>query len=104
MTTHWTVSGANYQDDSVYTGPDYSMGWHIFGVDWARDHLTWYIDGVPRKTVANGIEVPNLAMDIQANLDVGGSWIGDPDVTTRWPGQFQIDYIRAWQRSVPQPP
>jgi hypothetical protein len=36
-------------------------------------------------------------MYLLANLSIGG-WVGSPDVSTPLPAEFEIDYIRVWQR------
>src|SRR6185437_9098366 len=38
----------------------------------------------------------NQPMYMIANLAVGGTWPGDVDASTPFPGQMQIDYIRAY--------
>ncbi len=105
LTAHWKNSdGSLGQDYTNYVGPDWSADWHTFGLDWEPTYLTWYIDGVARKTFTDTSRIPNIAMTILANLDTGGSWIGNPDSTTPWPGVFQMDYIRVWQKSALPPP
>ena len=42
-------------------------------------------------------------MYIIANTAIGGWWPGSPDSTTEFPGNYQIDYIRAYQRPGPTP-
>jgi beta-glucanase (GH16 family) len=81
-----------------WSGPDFSAGWHTFAINWEPGSLTWYVDGVARRTYANS-NVSSQAMYIIANLAVGGqsSWPGAPDGTTRFPATMQIDYIRVWQ-------
>lgn len=99
MAFHWRdASATNNQDYTQYVGPDFAGGWHTFGVDWEPTYIKWYVDGVARKTYTDSNTIPQTAMDIRANLDVGGPWISDPDSTTSWPGQFDIDYIRAWRK------
>jgi beta-glucanase (GH16 family) len=100
MAFHWrNASAGNNQDYTQYVGPDFAADWHTFGVDWEPTYITWYVDGMARKTYTDSNTIPHAAMDVRANVDVGGPWIGDPDSTTSWPGKFDIDYIRAWQKS-----
>ena len=59
--------------------------------------LIFYVDG-RESTRFNGAafrdEVP---MYMIANLAVGGSWGGDPDRTTPFPAEMQIEHIRAYK-------
>jgi len=79
MTYHWEdQSGVHQMLSGSYQGPDYSAGYHTFGVDWRPGLLMWYVDGVERYRVSNQ-NVPSGPMYILANLAVGGTWPGDPE-------------------------
>jgi beta-glucanase (GH16 family) len=79
-----------------HTGTDFSQDWHVVGTLWEPGRLTWYLDGQPVYEVTGG--VPDEPFFVQANLAVGGSWPGPPDGATPFPGSFDIDYIRVYQR------
>lgn len=85
-----------------YTGPDFSAGWHTVGIDWQPNLLVWYIDGVVRHFTTDPQMIPDEPMYLLANLAVGGSWPGAPDATTVFPADYELDYIKVWQR-VPAP-
>jgi len=57
----------------------------------------WSIDGVDRKT-HTGDGVPQVNMYVILNLAIGGGWPGAPDSTTPFPSNYDIDYVRAYQR------
>ena len=38
-------------------------------------------------------------MNIIANLAVGGTWPGAPNIFTRFPAYLDIDYIRVYQHN-----
>jgi beta-glucanase (GH16 family) len=82
-----------------WTGPDFSAGWHTFGVDWEPNAITWYVDGVERRTYTDTSNITSKPMFLLANLAVGGSWPGSPDASTQFPALYQIDYIRVWQKA-----
>ena len=79
----------------TYTVTTATTEFHTYGLDWEPDFLTWYIDGVAVRTIATpaGLDKP---MYLLANLGGGSPWAGDPDATTPFPAQMQIDYIRAY--------
>ncbi|HEY3993382.1 MAG TPA: glycoside hydrolase family 16 protein [Ktedonobacteraceae bacterium] len=81
-----------------WTGPDFSAGWHTYAVDWEPNAITWYVDGIKRRTYTDASEITSKQMYLLANLAVGGDWPGDPDASTHFPALYQIDYIRVWQK------
>jgi beta-glucanase (GH16 family) len=100
MTIHYpngTPSGG--QDSSNYYDPnvDFTNGYHTFGLDWEPNAITWYIDGVVRKTFTNTSDIPNIPMNVMANLAINGNSGWAPTSSTVFPGHMYIDYIRVWQ-------
>ena len=77
-------------------GADLS-NWHTYAIDWSPGKIIWYLDGKETFRVA-GPQVPSKSMYVIANLAVGGSWAGPPDVSTPLPGQMMLDYVRIYQR------
>jgi len=74
---------------------DWTSGWHTFAVHWEPGRLTWYVDGVPRKTVDRA---PALDMYLIANLAIAnGDRAPAPSSSTPFPSALKIDYIRVWQ-------
>jgi beta-glucanase (GH16 family) len=100
-TVHWGPSYASgaMSDGKAFTGPDFTADFHTFGVEWDPAFIAWNVDGqeVHRHT---GDGIPSVNLYIIANLAVGGSWPGAPDATTVFPGYYDIDYIRAYQRGA----
>ena len=90
-----TVSQRQYNS----TGKDWTQDYHDYAVKWQPGRLTFYIDGVARGTVTNG--VPSKKLFLMSNLDVGGrnAWSGPPSVSTLWPSYINIDYVRVYQPS-----
>jgi len=79
-----------------WTGPDFSQGFHTFGLEWSKGRLVWYIDGIERFQTSVG--VPSQPMYLIANLAVGGDWSGSPDAVTPFPSYLDLAYIRVYQR------
>lgn len=78
---------------------DTTDGFHVYGAEWTADDVIFSIDGKEQyRAGSHGIHEP---MYMLVNLAVGSKdqgWIPDPDATTPWPGQFQVDYVRAYSR------
>jgi len=95
FTTHRHGSFVN----KSFSGPDFTTGYHTFGLDWAPDHVTWYVDGVPRVTNTDPKLICQEAMFPIMNVSVGGAWGGYPDANTQFPATMDVDYLRVWQRA-----
>jgi beta-glucanase (GH16 family) len=77
-------------------------GFHTYTTEWEPGVLRWYIDGKrvyqrDRSTTPWFDEVFKRPYHLRLNFQVGG-WLGDPDASTAFPADFQVDYVRVWQR------
>ncbi len=77
---------------------DMSQDWHRFGILWDKHQLVWFFDGKEQWRVRDVAAIPHEQMYILLNLAVGGEWPGFPDKSTKFPADYQIDYVRVWQR------
>lgn len=98
MTYHWSSNRNGYATQWYDAAPDdYAGGQHTFGVDWEPGSITWYVDGVQRFTYTDAGRIPNQPLYLIANLAVGGAWPGNPDATTPFPSEMNVDYVRVYQ-------
>ena len=79
-----------------YKGTNVCDSWHTYAVDWRPGKIVWYLDGVERYRV-EGSQVPSQPMYLLLNLAVGGSWPGNPDSSTPFPGVMEIDFVRVYR-------
>lgn len=77
---------------------DMSDGFHVYGLEWTEDTITWYLDGVPVRTVDNTVQED---MYLVASLAVDTTWTGSVDATTDFSDPFQIDYIHVYEEDAP---
>lgn len=95
LSTHGIEKGANTlaQDRAVLDTTQF----HTYGVDWNKDRVIYYIDGVEVATQQTPA-VMNKEMYMLVNLAVGGngSWGGAADATTPI-GEMKVDYVRAYR-------
>ncbi len=82
-------------------GPDFTAGHHTYTLEWSRDRLVWFVDGVERNRLENRF-VPRQNMYILVNLAVGGGFPNatntPPDETTPQKAALVVDYVRAYRR------
>ncbi len=91
-------SGEKHSSPTMETvvGENLSNGFHKYSVLWEPGLVVWYIDDQEVRRMT-GVRVSDEPMNIIAQLVVGSSWIGAPGADVI-PAEFEIDYIRAWQK------
>jgi beta-glucanase (GH16 family) len=111
---HGTLHGPGYSGGDGITaayqlsnGRKFSDDFHTFAVEWERNVIRFYVDGLLYKT-RTPADLPNGStwvfdhpFFIILNVAVGGDFPGNPDATTVFPQQMKVDYVRVYQRSVP---
>jgi beta-glucanase (GH16 family) len=103
MTNHFSEQSKRPDDiQGKFTGPDFSLEFHTFGLDWQPDHFTWYVDGVEQFSTTK--DVPQVPMFLLVNLAVGGDWPGPPDQDTPFPSVFSVNYVRVYSTTCQAPP
>jgi beta-glucanase (GH16 family) len=97
LTHHWKgAQGERQSDHKPWPGPDFSKDFHTVAIEWQADRILWFVDGVERFCSVK--HTPQKPMYLLANLAVGGDWSGLPNARTPFPGFFEIDYIRVYQK------
>ena len=94
-TTLHTFVGGHVAQTHVAQVADMTDGFHLYGVDWQSDRITWYFD---RRPVFRADTPPGLHKPVFMILDlaVGGPMPGPADATTPSPARFVVDYIRIY--------
>jgi len=88
---HWSRPGA-------YVAPsDLVDGYHVYGLEWDKDRITFYFDGVPVRTGPNTHwhQLLTLNFDSETMPD----WFGLPE-DGDLPSTYSIEYVPAWKRRV----
>ncbi|WP_395293383.1 family 16 glycosylhydrolase [Kitasatospora hibisci] len=76
-------------------GPaDFAVGYHVFGLDWEPDAVTWYVDGVQVFQVTDRASIPTTPMELILNLAVGYQQSPPPGVDST---QVRVDWVGVWQ-------
>jgi beta-glucanase (GH16 family) len=109
---HGTVHGPGYSADAGISGPASLPGgaafaddFHLYGVEWETNRITWLLDGksyfsiTPTNLPPGKQWVYDKPHFLLLNLAVGGKWPGYPDATTIFPQQMIVDYVRIYAAS-----
>lgn len=122
--TPTTVGGTIHYGGSwpnnVYTGNSYifpgggvATDFHIYVLEWSTNAIKWSVDGVLYQTqtswYSTGGAYPapfKQPFYLIMNLAVGGNYGGNPDGTTVFPGEMQVDYVRVYDyvATIPSTP
>ena len=82
------------------SGRDFSQDFHTFSLIRAQDKIEWYVDSVKYFTATQAQISPypfNNPFYLILNVAVGGDFDGNPDGTTTFPQQMQVDYVRYYK-------
>ncbi len=102
QTIHWRdPERGPLFETAQHIGPDLSVDFHVFRVDWSSDVITWYVDEAETRRVTG--RVPSAPMYLNAALAVGGDFPGPPDGSTPFPAVLEIDYVRVFQLEPSSP-
>lgn len=98
---HWGWDEPNHQHVANWyeSGANFQQGFHTYAVEWDVGTVGFFVDGVEHfRLYEPAVGIPGTPKSIVLNLAVGGNFSGYPDGSTPFPSQFEIDYVRVWQR------
>lgn len=103
--------------NNVHTGMDYMLpnngrisDWHIYAIEWSPKRIAWFVDdslyqtqtdwysGTDSTQKGKGTAPFDQPFYLVMNLAVGGRFLGSPDSTTTFPGEMQVDWVRAYSK------
>lgn len=101
-TMHFGTSSATHQYKGI-TKPlttDLSLDFHTYSLVRSQNLLRFFLDGQEYYSFTNNDASPfpfNNQFFAVLNLAVGGDFDGNPDATTTFPQQMQVDYVKFYQ-------
>ncbi len=102
-TAHWDANGHQFQGGHIELSGNQILAedYHVFAVEWDSTQINWYMDGTKYYTFEiTSDEKSEFHNDffIILNVAVGGNWPGSPNLSTKFPQQMRVDYVRVFQR------
>ena len=82
---------------------DLSENFHVYAIDWQKDHISWYVDNELYHTIHRNNDGEeawpfNKQFHLILNFAVGGNWGGLHGVdSTIYPQEMKIDYVRVYK-------
>jgi beta-glucanase (GH16 family) len=98
----WTSAPKGIGGKAESTTP-LSAGFHVYGVEWAPERISFLLDGAVYKTITPADLPPGAAWPFNhpffllLNLAVGGDWPGTPNASTQFPAHMLVNWVRVWQ-------
>jgi beta-glucanase (GH16 family) len=103
--TEWQAKWDSSSKSLSSLGANWSSDFHVWRMDWDDQNITLYLDDQTMNTAvlssmlnADGSSPFKQKAYMLLNLAVGGSNGGSPDNTT-FPQQYEIDYVRVFQKN-----
>lgn len=90
-----TQYGAWAYPDWNSPAPDLANAWHVYGMEWRPNFVSFSLNGVEWKRFTDATKIPNVAMPIILNLAVGGSWAGPAEASTPSPSKLEVDWVKV---------
>ena len=105
QTIHFDYAGTYPEQTFNYRLPRGHLadGFHTFAAEWEKGEIRWYVDGV-MTFVRNTRTTPwideafHREFYLRLNMAVGSDWLGEPDALTVFPAEYQVDYVRVYQK------
>lgn len=107
---HGTIHTESYnhlngtQKEGKITVADVSDAFHVYGVEWTTDQMTFFVDDNAYYTITRsaGEDFKGWPFDqrfhLIMNIAVGGNWGGMQGVDDSiWPQRMEVDYVRVYQ-------
>ncbi|MDB6023450.1 MAG: hypothetical protein JWQ04_3307 [Pedosphaera sp.] len=115
--------GGGYPNNTQSFGNPYAFpngdsvtNFHNYRLDWTTNSIGWYVDGQLYETqtswwsssnptntsIRNPYPAPfDQPFYLILNLAIGGNFGGNPNTSTVFPGEMQVDYIRVYDQTAP---
>ncbi len=103
FTVHWNDANGNRTYKSYKFADVDASQWHTYGLEWEKNKLVFYVDGVKKQEHYEGD--PNMKMGFGMQMFVASEWDhwygGPPDAATMLNGKIDlsVDWVRVAQKT-----
>lgn len=91
----------------LFDGTIFSRDFHVYAIEWSPDEIRWFVDGVLYHTEASATWFSSAApgnprapfdtpFHLLLNVAVGGNFPGPPDVSSQFPQEMLVDWVRVY--------
>lgn len=99
-TLHWVNNEKVSSGNKTIAAP---ADYHIYGIEWDADSISWTLDGTKYHSVEirnniNSTEEFHKPFFILLNLAIGGDWPGQNIDQSKIPAEMLVDYVRVYQK------
>jgi beta-glucanase (GH16 family) len=91
-----TINDHIRAQQEIFHSSDRLTEYHTYALDWNRDKITWYVDGIEVFSAKNEHWHHELYMFF--DTQVSPEWPGIPKPSAL-PVEFNIEYIRSWKKT-----
>jgi alpha-L-fucosidase len=93
---HTPAEERHWSEHGIYVAPsDLIEDYHVYGLEWDEERITFYFDGVPVRTGPNTHWHQPLTLNFDS--ETMPDWFGLPE-DTDLPSTFSVEYVRVWKR------
>lgn len=76
-----------------------SAGYHVYGIDWTPQGITWLVDGHAFGHLDAYAGWPfSQPFFLVLDLAVGGTWPGSPNASTKFPAEMDVSWVRVYRQ------
>ncbi len=99
----WPDQDQSYGPPFTFPVGDSVTNFHVYALEWTSNAISWYVDSQLYETQtywwSSGGSYPapfDQPFYLIMNLAVGGNFVGNPNGSTVFPGEMQVDYVRVY--------
>jgi len=88
---HWSMHGEWVAPSNL------ADGYHVYGLEWDKEQIKWYFDGVLVRRIENTHWHQPLTLNFDS--ETMPKWFGLPK-DSDLPSTYSIEYVRAWKKQM----
>ena len=84
---------------------DANSNYHVYAIEWSENKIDFYVDDQKYFTFTNDKNGNHATwpfdkrFHLLLNVAVGGNWPGNPNLSTPFPAEMIVDYVRVYKKN-----